>query len=46
LVERVSNVLGHYGDGTARAAIREVAAWLYEVGNRGSAAELLMELDR
>jgi hypothetical protein len=28
LVERVSNVLGHYGDGTARDVIREVAAWL------------------
>jgi hypothetical protein len=30
LVERVTNVLGHYGDGAARAVIREVAAWLNE----------------
>jgi hypothetical protein len=28
LVERVMVLLGHHGDGTARAAIREVAAWL------------------
>jgi hypothetical protein len=26
LVERVADVLGHHGDGTARAAIRDVAA--------------------
>jgi hypothetical protein len=30
LVERVADVLGHLGVGTARAAIREVAAWLTE----------------
>lgn len=30
LVERVMGVLGHYGPGTARAAIREVAAWLVD----------------
>ena len=46
LVERVTNVLGHYGDGTARAAILEaatcaeeqgfhyVSAWLREEANR------------
>jgi hypothetical protein len=28
LVERVMVLLGHHGDGTARAALREVAAWL------------------
>ena len=28
LVERVVDVLGHHGNGTARAAILEVAAWL------------------
>jgi hypothetical protein len=30
LVERVANVLGHYGDGAARAAIREVVAFMRE----------------
>jgi hypothetical protein len=30
LVERVMVLLGHHGDGTARAAIREVADWLRE----------------
>jgi hypothetical protein len=28
LMQRVMDVLGHHGDGTARAAILEVAAWL------------------
>jgi hypothetical protein len=28
LVEMLTNLLGHHGDGTARAAIREVADWL------------------
>jgi hypothetical protein len=46
LVERVTSVLGHYGDGTARAAIREVAKWL-RAGRMLHAAELLeQETDR
>jgi hypothetical protein len=46
LVERVTSVLGHYGDGTARAAIREVAKWL-RAGRMLHAAELLeQEADR
>jgi hypothetical protein len=46
LVERVVNVLGHYGDGTARAAIREVAAWLDEQGMHGCSLWLREEVDR
>ena len=30
LVERVADLLGHHGDGTARAAIREVAAAVWD----------------
>jgi len=54
LVERVADVLGHHGDGTARAAIREAAAWLRENdsecqmgGDAAATAELLeQEADR
>jgi hypothetical protein len=47
LVERVVNVLGHYGDGTARAAIREVAAWIRsELNGRSVADRLELEADR
>jgi GGDEF domain-containing protein len=41
------NVLGHYGDGTARAAIREVAAWIRsELNGRSVADRLEQEADR
>ena len=52
LVERVADALadefqpsGTWHD-EARAAIREVAAWLREVGNNGSADDLEQEADR
>jgi hypothetical protein len=51
LVERVTSVLGHYGDGTARAAIREVAKWLRDNPGPNSAwsavaRDLMDEADR
>jgi hypothetical protein len=51
LVERVAEKLRdiqHLADERedARAAIREVAAWLDSVGNKGSAEELRREADR
>jgi hypothetical protein len=47
LVERVVNVLGHYGDRTARDAIREVAAWMRENHAGYNAARWLeQEADR
>ena len=49
LVERVRRVIGDdapCSHSNARAAIREVAAWLEARGNRGSAAELRQEADR
>jgi hypothetical protein len=47
LVERVVNVLGHYGDGTARAAIREVSAWIRsDLNGRSVADRLEQEADR
>ena len=46
LVERVMVLLGHHGDGTARAAIREVAAWMEENGSPLTAEWLREEADR
>ncbi len=46
LVERVANVLGHYGDGTARAAIREVAAWFDLQGQHACSLLLREEANR
>ena len=46
LVERVADVLGHHGDGTARAAIREVAAWLDIKGQHGCSLWLREEAGR
>jgi hypothetical protein len=52
LVERVAAAIADddfpvdlwYDD--ARAAIREVAAWLRDIGNNGSANDLFREADR
>ena len=41
LVDRVMDVLGHHGDGTARAAILEVAEWLAQNG-WGTASDALL----
>jgi hypothetical protein len=51
LVERVDRAIVRAEDdrgirGEARAAVREVAAWLDLVGNKGSANELRREADR
>jgi len=46
LVERVMGVLGHYGPGTARAAIREVAEWLREEGYPSSPSRLEREVEQ
>ena len=53
LVERVATICANGSDdepevwdNEARAAIREVAAWLRSVGNNGSADELEHEADR
>jgi hypothetical protein len=47
LVEMLVNLLGHYGDGTARAAIRGVADWLQQrtdtIANGSQWADLLRE---
>jgi hypothetical protein len=47
LVERVTNVLGHYGDGAARAVIREVAAWMRQrtgtIANGSQWADMLQQ---
>jgi hypothetical protein len=45
LVERVADVLGHHGDGTARAAIREVATWLEMEGYFAASRAITLELD-
>ena len=46
LVERVMGVLGHYGPGTARAVIREVAEWLREEGYPSSPGRLEREVEQ
>jgi hypothetical protein len=46
LVERLTNLLGHYGDGTARAVIREVAEWLDRRGHHACSLLLRLEADR
>ena len=49
LVERVSKAIGwaqHNNGDMSCAAIREVAAWLREIGNNGSAFDLEQEVDR
>ena len=46
LVQRVMGVLGHYGPGTARAAIREVAEWLREEGYPSSPGRLEREVEQ
>jgi len=45
LVERVMVLLGHHGDGTARAAIREVAAWLREREGRHTHSSVVIAGD-
>jgi hypothetical protein len=45
LVERVADVLGHHGDGTARAAIRDVASWLEMEGYFAASRAITLELD-